>query len=54
MGDIAGKILATLITITVAVSASGAVWLTANLIVGRRSSYIIIIIIIGAIVFFFS
>ena len=35
MGDIAGKILATLITITVAVSASGAVWLTANLIVGQ-------------------
>ena len=35
MGDIAGKILATLITITVAVTASGAVWLTANLIVGQ-------------------
>ena len=35
MGDIAGKIISTLITIVVAVAASGAVWLTANLIVGQ-------------------
>jgi len=35
VGDIAGKFISTLITIVVAVAASGAVWLTANLIVGQ-------------------